>query len=265
MKILVCFKIEHDLDTVMERDWTGACLERFDISYTQRMINCYDEAALECALRLKDAGGARGREVQVDAITVGAGRNDLFYKNMFAVGIGNVIQLETGGDLRFCPNRVAQLIAERAEGYDLILTGRQSSSGGNGSTPFALARLLKLPCVSNVTSLEWVGAGLRVKFETDWGFRSGTLTGPSVCAVGNSSCPYLRVATLREKLSVSSKRPQVVPVELPEGEAALLGPDPLPTALCCEKGGRACRMLTGDDLRANMRLLYREYIKEGLT
>lgn len=249
----------------MERDWAGASLERFDISYTQRMINCYDEAALECALRLKDAGRAREQEVRVDAITVGAGRNDIFYKNMFAVGIEDVIQLETSSDLRFCPNRVAQLIAGRAGGYDLILSGRQSSSGGNGSTPFALAQMLGLPCVNNVTLLEWGDAGLRVKFETDWGFRSGTLTGPAVCAIGNSNCPYLRVATLREKLSVSSKRPQITPAELPEGAAACLGPDPIPTALCSEKRGRTCRMLTGDDMRANMRVLYREYLKEGRT
>lgn len=264
MKILVCFKIEHDLDSVMERDWAEASLETFDISYTQRMINCYDEAALECALRLKDAGGAQGREVQVDAVTVGAGRNDLFYKNMFAVGIQNILQLETRGDLRFCPGRVAQVIAQRAGGYDLILTGRQTSSGGNGSVPFALARLLKLPCVSNVVRLEWAETGLRVKFETDWGFRSGTLAGPAVCAVGNSNSPYLRVATLREKLSVSSKCPQIIPVELPE-TAAGLGADPVPVALRREKRGRACRMLTGDDLRANMRLLYQQYIKEGRT
>ena len=260
MRILVCFQIVPDLDGVMERDWDAAALEGWDIGYAKKVISCYDEAALECALRIKDAVLAEGGEAEVDAVTIG-GCGEVFYKNMFAVGIRRVLEITPPEkDLRFAPRRTAAALAPVAKGYDLVLCGRQSALGDNGVTPFALARLLGIPCLSNAASLTWRDGALHAVLERETGLLHGQAALPLAAAIGNSDSPYLRVATLREKLRVSKALPETLPWEEPEGEQR----DPGPVALYRKKLQKQCRMLDGSDPAAAARELYRCW-KEGLA
>ena len=91
MNILCCFKLVNDLDLVMETDWQAASVSGVDLSYSKRIINCYDEAGLETALRIKDCAERCGEDVFISAVTVGDGNYDAFFKNLFAVGIGRIL------------------------------------------------------------------------------------------------------------------------------------------------------------------------------
>ena len=261
MKILVCFKIVQDLDTVMEKDWDEAALSGWDIGYTKKVINCYDEAALECALRLRDTVRGQGGQAEVTAVTIGS-CGEIFYKNMFAVGIQRVLEIAAPEqDLRFSPNLVAAELARAAGGYDLILCGRQNSMGDNGATPFALGWALGIPCIPNAVSLVWKAGALGVMIERENGIRRAQLALPAVVAVGNSDTPYLRVATLREKLAVSKMKPEVWNWEEPA--AYFLPPDPKPVSLFREKIQKKNRIIDGKDALAAAQELYRCWREEG--
>lgn len=95
-KILVCFKIVPDLDDVMTDDW-NACIEgNIDLSYAKKIYNCFDESALEMALRLGDTATGQGQDVDVTALTIGSGNIDNFLKNLYAVNVNKVIKIECG-------------------------------------------------------------------------------------------------------------------------------------------------------------------------
>lgn len=261
MNILVCFKIVNDFETVMEKDWENTASDDFDISYTKRIIDCYDEAALECALRIRDAALSGTDPVQITSVTIGNGAYDIFYRNMFAVGISRIIQIKTDKDMRFTPYLAASALAKIAEGYDAIIMGCQSSEGNNGQTQYALAHLLGWPCISNVVGIKVREGGLRVRYEREGGFRSATVKTPAVYAMGNSDCPYLRVATLREKLAVAKSTPEII--EYPDLEICEKLPrDFALDSLYRRKTKRQCSFIQGDTSYDKALELYKSYLKD---
>ena len=106
MKICVCFKIVPDLDQVLESDWRDIS-QGLDTSYVKKMINCFDETALEMALRLKETAADTG--AACTAVTVGGGLASLM-KGLYAVGYDRVVNIPLERR-EFCPETVAALLA----------------------------------------------------------------------------------------------------------------------------------------------------------
>ncbi len=211
-RILICFKVVHDLDTVMEEDWRSAADGEVDVSYTRKQLGCYDEAALENGLRLADQMRLSGRDVEVTALTIGQEAQDEIFKNLYAVKCDRVVFWKCEKDLRFHPEGTARRIASfvKAEGgFDLILMGQQASVGDSGRVPWAAAEYLGLPAVSQVRELCLRDGAVLAVSEAEGWERSFLCGGAAVCALGNAKYPYLRVATLREKL-VSGKKQVLV-------------------------------------------------------
>ena len=258
MNILCCFKIVNDLDAVIEQDWLNADRDGVDVSYAKRVVSCYDEGALECALRVKDEAGNAGVNVRITAVTVGNGDYEVFFKNMFAVGIDRITQISTDEELPFSPERTAERIAKYVsdDSYDAVLTGMQSADGANGTTPYLLADMLGMPCINHVTTLHFTPRGLCVSFDTGWSRRSGTVSVPALFAVGNSECPYLRIATLREKLGVSSMAAQMVA----DSDGSVCGRRE-PCSLTREKRSRNCVILDGEDAGEKAGKLWADYLE----
>lgn len=205
MNILCCFKIVSDLDLVMERDWASADKTGVDLSYVKKVISCFDEAGLETALRIKDSAEKQGETVHITAITIGNGKYEAFFKNLFAVGVERIIQGTLSEKLLFSPDRLSANLCELTGAckYDLVITGAQSAEGANGLTPYYLAERLGIPCVSNVSELQFVDGKLRATCDTGNGVRKCTVKVPALFAICNSVNPYLRMATLKQKLAVS--------------------------------------------------------------
>ena len=54
-RILACFKVTDDFDSLMPAEWENLGTGAPDTSYVKRLLGCFDEAALECALETPDA------------------------------------------------------------------------------------------------------------------------------------------------------------------------------------------------------------------
>jgi len=245
MNILCCFKLVNDLDLVMEKDWQAATAASVDLSYAKRIINCYDEAGLETALRIKERAEILGEYTSITAVTVGKGNFDAFFKSLFAVGIGRILQVKVTNDSPFTPDKISTILCEAAKycKYDSVITGIQSADGSNGLTPYFLAKKLGIPCISNVTELQYANGALRVSCETGRGLRKSTVNTCTLYAVGNSHNPYLRMATLKQKLAVSKMSAEIIELsELSE----IRGKDSALCALSHEKKARLCVFIKGE-------------------
>jgi electron transfer flavoprotein beta subunit len=263
MNLLVCFKIVKDLDSVMENDWNKASANSLDISYANSIINLYDEGALEAALRLADEAETLGRQVTITAVTLGSGNQEFFFRNLFAVGIDRIVQIICEDDLRFTPNQVSSLLCSfiSSEKFDAILMGQKSSIGDNGQTPLITAQFLGLPCITQVIEMSLVNEGIRVEHQIDGAIRRATVTIPSVYAFCNSRHPYLRVATLREKLATSKCHAQTLDSrELKTMQ--LLPPDPILIQIYRQKSPKNCVFLQRETPVENARELYEHYLLE---
>lgn len=160
MKILVPVKQVPDPNAI-----------RFDASgtfaaSTPRVVNEYDQYAIEEAIRLKEAGKAD----EVVIMTVGTiAARDAVNRGL-AMGADRGV-LVNASDSDLTATTVAAIISAEAKagGYDLILLGQESSDGGSGNVGPQVAGMLDLPLVSNVVSLEAGDGTLKLGREVEDG------------------------------------------------------------------------------------------------
>jgi electron transfer flavoprotein alpha/beta subunit len=210
LRIVVGFKVTPDYEALRAPDWERAAAEggRPEIRYVRRVLNVFDEAALELALRLRDARAERGLETSLAAFTVAGREADPFLRTLQALGFARAARVDPGADLDFAPSATAALIAACAErlGGDALLLGSSSGPGDSGVVPFLVAEALGRPCLMQVTELQPTDDDrLRVTFAADAGPVRATLAPPCVLAVGNALVSMLRVPTLRERLAVKDE------------------------------------------------------------
>jgi electron transfer flavoprotein beta subunit len=91
MKIAVCFKAVPDFDQVVDADWDNFS---FDAAWTyvKRVFGCFDESALETALRLRSAWEEAGEAAECTAVTAAPLPSPLC-KILFAAGFDRVVDL----------------------------------------------------------------------------------------------------------------------------------------------------------------------------
>ncbi len=208
MKILVCFKVTPDYEALRDAAWVAAAAHGADIAYVRRVLNCFDESALELALRLAEAtagGGPAGGSLDLGAVTVGGRGAEPFLKTLSALGYERVARVHPEVNLDFAPAVTAALLASYARAIDhsdLLLLGERCGPGDSGAVPFFVAEALGWPCLAEVTEVEPQPAGrLRVACVTGDGLLRLTLRPPCVLAVGNAVVSHLRVPTLAARLA----------------------------------------------------------------
>lgn len=222
LKIALCFRIQHDYETALDRDWESFSRTGWDVSYLRRKLTVYDEAAAEYVLRLKDEWTALGEEIQVDGITLDRGFNRNVYAQLFSVGFAHIYELHA--DLReadYSPFAKAEIAARfmREQDYDLILCGAWGSIGKTGLFPGALAKTLGRPFIGSAIDL-CVSAKqeVRVQYPAEGGYAEGICALPAVISVGNALHPYLRASTLRAKMATKGMKAETVEMEFSETE-----------------------------------------------
>ncbi len=260
IKILTAFKIIDDFDGVLPSDWENLGTNPPDTSYSKRILNCFDEAALENALLLKDELRASEKEVQLTALTICPGYSSHILKNLPAIQFDRVCVIETGADLRFDPVATASLIADFVKkdgGFDLILAGKQAPPANSGIVPFALANLLGMDIVTDVVELSFcqTPGALRVTHALDEGVCAENDSLPLVCTMGNTARSYLRMPTLREKLATKSYSPEQY-----EAKPALFGGFAL-KSLIREHDERPCEFAPGSSPGEMAAAIFERYIK----
>ena len=113
MKIGVCFKIVPDYENLLPEEWEKPA--DLDFTYVKKMYGCFDEPALEMALRIADSCRVQGmaaEEVETVAVTCGVPEgsvSDGLLRALFAAGFSDVVLLPEAGD--FSPARTAKSLA----------------------------------------------------------------------------------------------------------------------------------------------------------
>ena len=251
MRIAVGFKVTPDYEALRPSDWASAAADRLETRYVRRILNVYDESALELALRLRDARAERGLQSGLAAFAVAGREAEPFLKTLLALGYERAARIDAGAkvadagsgeagavrdrsaDLDFAPATTSALIAAGARELrgDVLLLGCSSGPGDAGTVPFFVAETLGRPCLTQVTEIDPLDDGrLRVTFTADDGPVRATVRPPCVLAVGNALVSHLRVPTLKDRLAAKD-------VAISELAAADLGID-----VACGLGGEPSRL-----------------------
>jgi len=187
MRIVICVKEVLDPDAVNNYAIAGR-LEIGDDgkSLTQtaipRLINGFDEQALEAALRIKDAG------VDCHLTVISIGENpEKILKHCGALGADDLVAIKSDSADFDC-HVVASIITaqiQKGEGADLVLCGRQASDDDQGVVPALIGEKLGLPVVTFARAVESNGDTLNVTRVVPDGDEVVEVSGPAVVTVSN--------------------------------------------------------------------------------
>lgn len=187
MRIVVCVKEVLDPDAVdnyvlhgrLEIGADGKTLTQASIP---RLMNAYDEQAIEAALRLRDAG----LQCTIHAVSVGADPSAIL-RHAAALGADEIAHLPAdAGDLD--GHVVATLLAAYVRslgGADIVLCGRQASDDDQGVVPALLGESLGIPIVTIARAVELSGTILRVTRVTPNGDEAVEVPCPAVVTISN--------------------------------------------------------------------------------
>ncbi len=164
MRIVVCAKEVLDPDAVN----TYAVAGRLEIgedgrsitqAAIQRLMNAYDEQAIEAALRIRDAG----IDCTITVVSVGPAQAEVL-KQGAAMGADEIASITVDASpLDY--HAVARLLAAYVEhigGADVVLCGRQASDDDQGVVPALLGEALNMPVVTIARAVEMTSSAVRV-------------------------------------------------------------------------------------------------------
>jgi electron transfer flavoprotein beta subunit len=145
MKILVC--LSNVPDTTSKITFTDNNT-KFNTAGVQFIINPYDELALTRALEITEKQGGT-----VTTITVGLPETEPSIRKGLAIGATDAVRVNAEAtDAYFVAEQIAAYA--KAEGFDLILTGREGIDYNSGQVAGLLGEMLGLPSVNVITSIE---------------------------------------------------------------------------------------------------------------
>lgn len=190
LHVVVCLKSVLDPEGVnsyalwgkLEVDDSGRSFRSVEIP---RIVNAYDEQALEVALRLRDGGV----DCRITALTVGTEASLAMLRRAIAMGADDCVLIEDTETAAADGFRTASIIAgavSQIGEVDLVITGRQGSDYDQGTVPAALAEYLDVAFVSMAAEAEMDDeAQLRVSRVTPLGRETVSVTLPAVVTVTN--------------------------------------------------------------------------------
>ena len=264
MNVLACFKISESLDEVTDNEWNH-CLDNTEIPvFMENALGTYDEAALETALQIRDQASEKNIPVELTAFTFGSELPDVMTSRLFGIKYDRIVHMLSDEDIRFKPDAAACAIErfiKESGGYDIVLMGQQASPGDNASTHIMTASRLSLPCVLNVVDVRLETDGLNVTSIVDGGILEQKLKTPVILGVGDARHPYLRVATLRERMAASKKKADIR--DTYENLCDIRGAE-INAGLYREIKTRSCKMIEGDSVKEKIRTLYEQVIKNAV-
>jgi len=202
MKILVCISQVPDTTTKIA---FSDDKKQFKTDGVTFIINPYDEwYALVRALELKEAGTA----TTVNLVTVGTATAEPVIRKALALGGDEAIRINTDSD---DPYVVATQIAAyaKAEGYDMVLCGKESIDYNNGVVGAMLAELLDMDYIGFANKLEVADGTATVTREIEGGQETDTAALPLVvsCQKGMAEA---RIPNMRGIMAARTKPLKVV-------------------------------------------------------
>lgn len=162
MKILVC--IAKAPDTTAKISFTDNNT-KFNEAGVTFIINPYDEMyALVRAIELKESGVAS----EVHLVSVGGADTDAIIRKALALGGDNAFRIDAASNDPYTIGvQIADLVQKN--GYDLVLTGKESIDYNNGAVGATIAGVLGYNYVGNATKLDISGSTATVSREIEGG------------------------------------------------------------------------------------------------
>ena len=187
MRIVVCAKEVLDPDAVNSYAVAG----RLEIgedgrTITQtaipRLMNAYDEQAIEAALRIRDAGV----ECKITVVSLGGDQAEVL-KQAAAMGADEIaaITVDTSTVDYHVFARLLAAYAEHSGGADLILCGRQASDDDQGVVPSLMGEALGMPVITIARAVEVTSEAVRVTRVTPDGEEIVAADLPAVVTISN--------------------------------------------------------------------------------
>ncbi|MCF6248310.1 MAG: hypothetical protein L3J69_13255 [Desulfobacula sp.] len=273
MRTLVCFKTMPDIGLISSRDWKISDDMSVDLRFVKHIFNCFDESALEMALKLSDLTSSTDSPFDLTALTIDDDSADLFLKHLLAVQYNTAVRIhpDRGFDLRFNALSLSRLIysyVKKIGGQGLVILGAQGSIGDNGQTGLLVAERLGWPCINNVSDLKPGPSyhSLDVTSRQDGAVMIQTIALPMVLIIANApDSPYLRVPTLKQKLDVGEKKISVLsPADLGVDKKNL-GNDKTLMELQKKQMRHTCKIISGSSPKEKAQHLFDRYLKKRLT
>lgn len=211
MKILVC--ISNVPDTTTRVKFTDGN-SKLDTNGIQWVINPWDELSLTRALELKD--DAANGITSVTVAHVGPVSSEPTIRKALAIGADDAIRVNCEAtDSYYVAAQLASVL--KADSYDIILAGIESSDYNGSTVGSMLAEFLDINSVSAVSGLKIENGKPIITHEIDGGKEIVTMPLPFVAIVQKGIANEPRIAAMRGIMMARSKPVKVLePVESAE-------------------------------------------------
>lgn len=211
MNIVVCVKQVPDPETPPAGFKVDAAAKRVIPPLGAALvINPFDENAVEAALRIKDACGAR-----VTALTMGSPSAEDVLRQAMAMGVDEGVLLESTDFEDSDSFATAYLLAmaiKKTGAVDLVLCGREAADWNSGQVGLGIAEVLRLPGVTLVRKIEVEDGQLRIERVIPNGFEVVEVSLPAVLTVtnelGNPRYPNIKGVMAAKKKEITVLRAQ---------------------------------------------------------
>lgn len=227
MKILVC--ISNVPDTTTKVRFVDD-FKKLDVSGIQWVINPWDELSLTRALELKDDTSTGVKSVTV--AHVGPASAEPTIRKALAIGADDAIRVNAEpSDAYFVASQLAEVV--KAEQFDMILCGIESSDHNGSTVGGMLSELLNYPSVSAVSSLKIENGQVIINREIDGGKETILVPTPVVVVVQKGIAKEPRIAAMRGIMMARTKPIKVVEPVAVETLTEVAGYEmPQPRAAC---------------------------------
>ncbi len=245
MKILVC--ISKTPDTTAKIAFTDNNT-KFDVNGVQWIINPYDEwYALVKAIELKEADAS----TIIHLVTVGTADAEPIIRKALALGGDEAIRVNTDShDSFYIASQIAEVVRQSADGYDLILTGKETIDYNGSSIGGMVAELLNQPYVSLATKFELAGTKATITREIEGGEEVNEVGLPVVVSA-QKGMAEARIPNMRGIMAARTKPLKVVEPIAADALTTIAGFG-LPPA----KSG--VKLVAADNVEELVRLLHEE-------
>lgn len=207
MKILVCISNVPDTTTKINFTDDKKSLVTQGIQY---IINPYDEIALTRALELTEASGGT-----VTVINIGDASTDATIRKALAIGATDAVRINAAPrDAWFVANQIASYA--KANGFDLILTGRESIDYNGSQVCSMVGELMDIPSINIVKSLKIDSRTATLEREIEGGKEVITCPLPFIASASEGMAEP-RIPNMRGIMSARTKPLAVVePTDVPQ-------------------------------------------------
>jgi len=183
LKIVVTVKQVPDTNAEKTFD---ASTKRLNRTTIENVLNPFDEYAIEEALRLKEQLGG---DTTVTILTMAPESGREVVRKALAMGADDAAMLsaaELGGSDTMA-TAYALASALKKIGFDLVLTGTQSTDAINSVVPAAIAEHLGVPCLTYARKVTVTEGKVEIQRETESGYLRVQAPLPALISVTKSA------------------------------------------------------------------------------